>query len=100
VLSYGIALLFTIPCLCVGLYALHSNGVAHSTAFSAILSTTRNPSLDEALEGHSLGVFPLNGDIGNHRLKFGSVDAGNGYQRVAFGREGEVRQLRKGGLYI
>lgn len=62
ILSYSIAAFFTILCACVGFFALHYNGVAHSTAFSAIIATTRNRELDEVSRGHSLGALPLDLD--------------------------------------
>jgi hypothetical protein len=45
-MSYGITFLLTTQSVCLGLYAFHINGVAHSTYFSAIIATTRNPGLD------------------------------------------------------
>ncbi|KAL6718596.1 hypothetical protein ACLMJK_002830 [Lecanora helva] len=59
VLSYSISALLTILCAYVGFFALHYNGVAHSTAFSAIIATTRNRELDEVSRGHSSGALPL-----------------------------------------
>ena len=100
VLSYGLAFLFTIPALVVGIWAFYTNGVSHSTSFSAILLTTRNMGLDEISEGHSLGVFPLDPDLGSTRLKFGGVQIEGKWNRAAFGRENEVLDLKVGIRYI
>ncbi|KAH9206119.1 hypothetical protein DL95DRAFT_233747, partial [Leptodontidium sp. 2 PMI_412] len=99
VISYGLALLFTIPGLVIGIWAFCTNGVSHSTSFSAILLTTRNMGLDEISEGHSLGVFPLDPDLGKTKLKFGGVQIEGKWNRAAFGRENEVLDLKVGNKY-
>lgn len=45
-LPYDIAHLLTIPSVRLGLYTFHTNGLAQSTYFSAIIATTRKPGLD------------------------------------------------------
>lgn len=86
--------------MAVGIWAFHSNGVCHSTSLSAIIATTRNPGLDDMSEGHSLGAFPLDREVGRTKLKFGGVEIAGKGERVAFGRINEVIDLKKGGLYI
>ncbi|KAH6699072.1 hypothetical protein BKA61DRAFT_583110 [Leptodontidium sp. MPI-SDFR-AT-0119] len=100
VISYGLALLFTIPGLVIGIWVFYTNGVSHSTSFSAILLTTRNMGLDEISEGHSLGVFPLDPDLGKTKLKFGGVQIEGKWNWAAFGRENEVLDLKVGNKYI
>jgi hypothetical protein len=99
-LSYGIALLLTIPSVGLGIYAFHSNGVAHSNAFSAIIATTRNPGLDVLSEENSLGAFPLDKEAAKVRLKYGGVENGKRRKRAAFGMADEVTELKKGDFYI
>ena len=98
IFSYGIALLLTIPSVCLGLYAFHTNGIAHSTDFSAIIATTRNPGLD-ILSDHGY-TFPLDRDPSKARLRFGGVDVGKKGERTAFGMADEVTELKKGKFYM
>ncbi|KAF7880297.1 uncharacterized protein EAF02_007143 [Botrytis sinoallii] len=116
-ISYGLAFLFSIMAVAVGIHAINSNGVVHSNSFSAIVATTRNPELDEILGRSCLGAEPLKKDPGQCRLKFGplldQVITGNPksaeeesesqwqmerHSHVAFGIEHNVGQLRKGDL--
>jgi hypothetical protein len=98
-LSYGIALLLTIPSICLGIYAFHANGVAHSNAFSAIIATTRNPGLDILAQGNRFGTFPLDKEVAKARLRFGGVEIEKGDQRVAFGMEDQVTEMKKWEVY-
>jgi hypothetical protein len=100
VLSYGIPLVFTFFSLLLGIYTFRFNGVSHSTAFSAIIATTRNRALDGLSEGHSLGAFPLDKEMAEVRLKFGGIEVGEKGERAGFGLAGEVSELRKRGKYI
>lgn len=96
-LAYGFAFLATLLSLFVGFRAYAINGVSHSTSFSAILTTTRNPRLDELTKGQSLGAMPLDAFVGNLRLKFGLLSPENGVaMRAGFGPANEVKPLRKG----
>ncbi|KAM0135251.1 hypothetical protein ACHAO1_005336 [Botrytis cinerea] len=118
-ISYGLALLFSVIAVAVGVHAIHSNGVVHSNSFSAIVATTRNPELDKFLGRSCLGADPLREDSEQRRLKFGLVSdeviTGNlksadgesesqwqmeKHSHVAFGPEQNVGQLRKGELCI
>ncbi|KAF7922304.1 uncharacterized protein EAE97_011046 [Botrytis byssoidea] len=118
-ISYGLAFLFSIMAVAVGIHAVTCNGVVHSNSFSAIIATTRNPELDEILGRSCLGAEPLREDPGQCRLKFGPVSdqviTGNHksaeeeseiqwqierHSHVAFGIEHNVGQLRKGDLCI
>ncbi|KUJ09793.1 uncharacterized protein LY89DRAFT_761537 [Mollisia scopiformis] len=105
-LSYGLALLFAILGVALGLYAFHLNGVIHSTAFSSIVATTRNRELDELARGKSLGALPRDERFGGVRLRFGGLgggDGGNGgegVEHVGFGREEGVVGVRRGGRYV
>lgn len=76
------------------------NGVAHSTAFSATVTTTRNPALDSLSEGNSLGSYPLEKQVANVKLKFGGIEVGEKGVRAGFGFAGEVSELRKRALYV
>jgi hypothetical protein len=84
----------------LGLYAFHANGVAHSNTFSAIIATTRNPSLDILSEGNWFGTFPLGKEVAKARLRLGAVGMGKRGHRVAFGMADQVTEMRKGDGYI
>lgn len=110
-ISYGIAFLLASIAVGGGMASFFRNGVCHSIAFSAILSTTRNPDLDALTTGQSLGTVPLSKAFEKTKLKFGALgtaEAGDvedglkteGIERVAFGIPGTVKTLRKKGLYI
>jgi len=100
VVSYCSALAATFLGVCLGLYAFKQNGVSHSSAFSAIVATTRNPDLDRLSEGHSLGAFPLDKQVAEVKLKFGGIDIGEKGIRAGFGVAEKVHELVKGGSYI
>jgi len=91
--SYGIALLLTVPSVCLGLYVFHVNGVAHSTDFSAIIATTRNPGLDILSDNGC--SFPLDLKASKAKLRFGGVHNGEKGERAAFGMVDEVTELRE-----
>lgn len=88
----------------VGLVALGRNGVASNMSVSAILRTTRNPTLDH-LMGGCLGGNPMPKELEKLRLKFGEVRTGGEKEdgervgHVALGIEGEVFSIRRGGRY-
>lgn len=116
VLSYGLALFFSIIAVAIGVYAIHSNGVVHSNSFSAIVAATRNPELDECLGRSYSGFDSLQKNTENRKLKFGPVLNGTRtwdsrtvygesedqrqmdekFPHVAFGLEQNVGELRKG----
>lgn len=111
-ISYGVALFFSAIATVIGFYALYVNGASHSTSFSAIVATTRNPQLDVLLKGSSLGADPMMTDKEKTRLRFGpllstpneaeSKITGAGREEpphVAFGFEENVGTLRKGEIY-
>jgi hypothetical protein len=90
-------------CLSIGLYALVKNGIAHNNGFSGMVSVTRNMELDRMFEGYSTGTLSLASSLQSVRLRMGVVSAeganGEGVGHVAFGSEGEVTSMRKGGTY-
>lgn len=105
VLSYGIALLFTGLIVSLGFYFLDRNGVAHSTTFSALITTARNSQLDQLSKGNSLGALPLGEKTMNVKLRFGELpeftgdwDVGN--KHLGFGFADDVRELKEGGFYV
>lgn len=111
VLSYGVGFLFTVIAAVIGLYAMIDNGVSHSSDFSAIIATTRNPELDSATRGASLGASPFLADLLKVKLRFGPLLNNNGLSdgeeqigkefeyvpHIAFGIENNVGQLKKRG---
>ncbi|KAF5873500.1 uncharacterized protein Bfra_004961ia [Botrytis fragariae] len=109
VLSYSIGFFLASLCGAIGLHSMHVNGVSHSNSFSAIMLTTRNPDLDILARGKSLGSDPLSKIIKNTKLRFGPLVSQHGPEKresddsprhVAFGLEGSVDELKKGGKYI
>ncbi|THV54258.1 hypothetical protein BGAL_0031g00320 [Botrytis galanthina] len=109
VLSYSIGFFLASLCGAIGLYSMHVNGVSHSNSFSAIMLTTRNPDLDILARGKSLGSDPLSKSIKNTKLRFGpllsqqapeKIGSDESPRHVAFGFEGNVDELKKGGKYI
>ena len=72
--------------------------MAHSTDFSAIIATTRNPGLDILSDrGYT---FPIDTEASRARLRFGGVDIGEKGERAAFGIADEVTELKKGKAYM
>ncbi|KAI1765118.1 hypothetical protein GGR53DRAFT_491079 [Hypoxylon sp. FL1150] len=88
--AYLTAVSLTLVCMTVGLVALMDNGFTGSTAFSAVLLTTRNPDLDSLAENSHRGEKPLPKAIGNTRLQFGIVGTGETGPHAGFGLEGTV----------
>ncbi|KUJ06311.1 uncharacterized protein LY89DRAFT_633084 [Mollisia scopiformis] len=107
IISYSIAIFFALISLCVGFYSVLANGVVHSTAFSAMMATTRNSELDMLSTGHSLGAVPLATEMSGVKLRFGVLvkngvveEDRDGARHIGFGFEEDVLQLRKGGKYF
>jgi hypothetical protein len=101
--SYGIAILLTTIAIMIGLLSLRSNGVSHSTSFSAIMSTTRNLKLDELVwdEGRNIGFEPLSETMMETKLRFGKLLDGTGsskgkFSHVGFGYENQLQSLKRG----
>lgn len=101
--SYEIAMVFTTMAIVIGLISLRSNGVSHSTSFSAIMSTTRNLQLNELVlrEGLDIGSEPLPEAMMKARLKFGKLlgvitFVDREVKHVGFGYEAQVQTLRRG----
>jgi hypothetical protein len=104
ILSYSIAVGVTLFSIIIGAYATITNGVSHSSSFSAMIATTRNPQLDRLVEGSSLGALLLEKEMRRTKLKFGEL-MGDGREKggvnghVGFGFEDSVLNLRRGGKY-
>lgn len=97
ILSYSIAIFVTLLGVAMGLYSFRTNGVSHSTAFSAVVATTRNPGLDIISDSR-------NGEMSDVKLRFGAITtksdglgrngSGSGsVRRLAFGLEDEVDHI-------
>ena len=100
IISYSIAIGLTLISIAFGAIATASNGVSHSTSFSAMVATTRNPQLDQLVQGSSLGSLPLDQDMSRTKLKFREL-IGDGGQRsghIAFGFESKVLDLKTNGV--
>ena len=79
ILSYSIAIFATIVGVALGLFSFHTNGVSHSTAFSAVVATTRNPGLDFISDSK-------NEEMSDVKLKFGAIASDS----EAIGRNGSL----------
>lgn len=106
---YGASATMALMMAVVGFVALMRNGVCSSMTVSALLRTTRNPTLDRLLVGTCLGAVPPPMELGELRLKFGEVRTGDGFTKevgvggighVALGVEGEVFPIRNGARYL
>ena len=103
-ISYGAGIIATVFVVIIGLITFSINGISHDTSFSSIMTTTRNPDLDKLSVGQSLSA--IGEELKSTRLIFGgnrvSWEKGGreGVERAAFGLEGKVEMLRKGGRYI
>lgn len=108
IISYSLGLLFSILSVAIGIYSFRANGVNHSSAFSAIVATTRNPDLDALSRGQSLGVLSLDKDLVKVKIKFGELiteahdigEQAHTASHIAFGITERVARLRRGGEYI
>ncbi|CZT12918.1 hypothetical protein WAI453_012487 [Rhynchosporium graminicola] len=105
--SYGATIAVALFCVMIGVICLVSNGVYHTTNFSAVMATTRNPDFDNLAEGACLGK-----DKGmmDRKIMFGVVTgsefARNGrnemgsregeLKHAAFGLSGTVMRIKKG----
>lgn len=102
IMTYSIAVAFSLFGVMLGLRAVWLNGVCHDTSFSSIMSTTRNHCLDELSLGHSLGSTPIPSTTKNVKLRFGELKQaqvsvkGQLVTRAAFGGESEIATLKKG----
>ncbi|KAF3015023.1 hypothetical protein E8E14_009293 [Neopestalotiopsis sp. 37M] len=96
-IAYGFAIAFTLLSVGIGAHAFYVNGVSHSTNFSAVLQTTRNPTLDDLTRGKGLGSKPLDEIFKKTKLRLGiltsSVDSGEKAAQIAFGKPDEIIPL-------
>lgn len=84
----------------LGVRALRDHGVTHGLSFSAIVATSRNPTLDKLFRDHHLGSLPLPEDLVKTKLDFG-VLVPNGKPEIsrseqshtAFGLQEEIIRL-------
>jgi hypothetical protein len=111
IVSYSIAIFFAVLAVLLGIFSLVDNGVVHSTAFSAVVATTRNTDLDALSKGHSLGALPLDKGMADVKLRFGELGKGDewrndgqqegeGAVHIGFGLENGVARLREGGTIL
>jgi hypothetical protein len=107
IISYTIGIVATIFAVIVGVMSIYSNGVCHSTSFSAIMtSTSVNHQISELSRGQPLGVKPLSRTVAEKKLRLGVIartddeaekdEWGDPVNICGFGLEGTVTKLRKG----
>lgn len=89
---YAIAVLCALASSIAGFFALGQNGMASNQTVSAIIRTTRNPTLDHSFVGGStLGGLELSTESKKLELQFGTLKQSNGGPvSFAFGVEGEI----------
>jgi hypothetical protein len=106
IISYATGLAATLFAVVMGLMAIHSNGVCHSTSFSAVMTTTiGNRQISELSKGQSLGAKPLSKTVAEKKLRLGVIKVvdgeaekdewGDPINRIGFGLEGTVTKLMK-----
>jgi hypothetical protein len=83
-----------------GARALQHHGVTHGLSFSAIVATTRNPTLDKLFRDHQLGSLPLPEDLVKTKLNFGMLvpdskpeTSRSEQSHTAFGLQEEIVRL-------
>ncbi|KAH7128842.1 hypothetical protein EDB81DRAFT_662048 [Dactylonectria macrodidyma] len=99
---YGTAMTIGLGCLLLGVAAIVHNGVCPEGEFVSILTTTRNPKLDQLVEGACLGASGESLErLKKVKLRFGEITSSNmnGRRHAAFGLEDQVRPLEKGVPY-
>jgi hypothetical protein len=69
-LSYSLAILFTLISCLLGAYACYENGHSHSRSFSAILASTGAAELMERFYEELIGRLPLHDNFRRSRLGF------------------------------
>ncbi|KAI5468149.1 hypothetical protein BGZ63DRAFT_460017 [Mariannaea sp. PMI_226] len=97
--TYAVALALGLACLLLGVAAMVANGVCVEGEFMAILATTRNPAIDEAVGEACLGASGRSCDeLKKLRLQFGDISSstGDGRPHAGFGFRDQVRPLTKG----
>lgn len=120
IIVYAITVVLALYMVVLGAASLVQNGIAHDTNFSNFVASTRNERLDRLFKGACLGKNPLGKELGETKLMFGEQQepllmaaAGGGggavggtHQKLepavghaAFGTEGGVTRLKKGGRY-
>lgn len=123
IIVYAVTVALALYMVVLGAASLVQNGIAHDTNFSNFVASTRNERLDRLFKGACLGKNPLGKELGETKLMFGeqqellltaAVGGGRGsggavggtHQNLeptvghaAFGTEGGVRRLKKGGRY-
>lgn len=110
-LSYSIAAFIASMGIIVGISSCISNGVTHSTAFSALVATTCDPKLDALYKGHCMGPLPIDKEMAKARLRFGELendameemagmDGSVEVEHLGFGFEDHVMRLRKPGFFV
>lgn len=86
--AYSVAVAVALACGVLGLHSFLANGYNATNSFSSIMLATRNPELDR---------LALNGDLGDAKLRYGTVfnsmDGDEGAYRAAFGPEQSLGHL-------
>lgn len=97
VLSYAIGGFLSLLAICLGCHVIVTNKMTHSKDFSALVATTRNPTLDRMFMAQGPGAVPLPKDLLREKLRFGGLigddDLLLANSHAAFGVEDEIQPL-------
>lgn len=92
-IAYGLLCLIGMLGLVLGAFSINFNGCTSDMAFSKIVCTTRNSTLDQAVIDSHFGAHPLPKELLETKLQFGEIAGEN---HAGFGLEGQVTTLEKG----
>lgn len=83
-IAYGLAFLFSVVCVVIGLGALRDNGLSYSHTFSAVMRATQRSDFDALVtSAEATGADPLPRKIGEAKVRYDSRvtgGAGNGFR--------------------
>jgi hypothetical protein len=91
--AYGSLCFVGLLGLTLGAFSINFNGCTSDMAFSKIVCTTRNTTLDQAVMDSHFGVHPLPKELLEAKLQFGEIAGEN---HAGFGLEHQITRLEKG----
>lgn len=104
IIVYSISVAAAVWMALAGFVALGRNGVASNRSVSAIIRTTRNPTLDRSIGGSCLGGDPMPKELEKLELQFGALrpnaaTTGQQISSFALGVKGEIDPIKRRGRY-
>ncbi|KAH7192875.1 uncharacterized protein B0J16DRAFT_369055 [Fusarium flagelliforme] len=92
-IAYGSLCFIGMMGLVLGAFSINFNGCTSDMAFSKVVCTTRNTTLDQAAMDSHFGVHPLPKELLEAKLQFGEIAGEN---HAGFGLEHQITKLEKG----